>query len=271
MVPIDSPRSCVGVRHSARTALSAGLSITLLVTANRGLAQEGPVPAPEYDAEVGAALEDHEAGRFEAARVHFRRAHDVFPNARTLRGLGKVEFELHNYVEAVKLLEAALRCEVRPLPAELRDEVSALVERARANVAELQVEVRPEGAQIVLDGVRLADGAHARLLLPAGPHLLELSARGRVTERRQLDVGAREKLQLAIELRALEAPAPVQAASPYARADEPQAAWRKWWVWTVGGIALAGVATTAVLLATRERDEDERPALPDPTLTLKNP
>src|SRR4051794_4488041 len=74
---------------------------------------EGPEPA-QYGATIDQALKEHERGNFVEARELLRVAHKAFPNARTLRGLGKVEFELRNYGDSVAYLRQALESQVRP-------------------------------------------------------------------------------------------------------------------------------------------------------------
>src|SRR5688572_888187 len=58
---------------------------------------------PDYKRAVEEALKEYGLGHFEEARSLFRRAHGIYPNARTLRGLGMVEFELRHYVRAAQL------------------------------------------------------------------------------------------------------------------------------------------------------------------------
>src|SRR5688572_7254192 len=63
-----------------------------------------PSENPDYKRAVEEALKEYGLGHFEEARSLFRRAHGIYPNARTLRGLGMVEFELRHYVRASQLL-----------------------------------------------------------------------------------------------------------------------------------------------------------------------
>ncbi|HEX5661545.1 MAG TPA: hypothetical protein VFX59_30355 [Polyangiales bacterium] len=179
----------------------------------------------------------------------------MFPNARTLRGLGKVEFELRNYLEAFHYLEAARTSEVRPLSAELRDEVGGLIERARDHLGQLTIDVKPDTSRIALDGAPVAQGPHAELVLAEGRHVLELSAAGRLSERRQLVVEPRAQLQLALELRSAELVSALQPPAAPVQKDVPPH--RRWWVWTVSGVALAGAVTATVLLATRDHDSEK--------------
>lgn len=248
------------------------LVFSLLALPNRGYAQQDSTPPPAYELEVGAALDDHEAGRFEAARDHLLRAHAVFPSARTLRGLGKVEFELGRYVDALQYLEAALGSEIRPLPPDLRDEVGGLIERARDSVGELWIDVKPASAQIAVDGNAVASGPRTRLVLAEGVHVLDFQAAGRLAQRRQVDVHGRDQLTLTVALLAAEATQSspsVQALALPPQHDVPLR--RRWWVWTLSGVALAGAATAAVLLATRDHTPRTRPVQPGADWTVASP
>jgi tetratricopeptide (TPR) repeat protein len=271
MVRFGSRLSCANVRFGALLAL-------LLASGTFGLAgpvevsAQGEAPSAEYESEISAAVDQHEAGHFEQARVHFLRAHEVFPNARTLRGLGKVEFELRNYVAALHYLEDALASPVRPLPQDLRDEVTALLERARAQVAEVSLRVMPESATLIVDGNTFGTGPSARLCLPEGDHVLELSAPGRVSERRTLSLHAGERSELAIQLAPLQVSAPPTTAQDRSeRRDAPTPAYRKWWVWTVTGVTVAAVASAAAVLAARDHDVHTRAAPAGASFSFDNP
>lgn len=254
MVGFGSRVECVRVSVATHSAWWLVLLLAMAGATSQARAQAEPVSPEEYEQEVGAALEDHEAGRFEAARAHFLRAHEVFPNARTLRGLGKVAFELGDFVGALRYLDDALDAKVRPLSPELRDEVSALRERARGALAELVVDMRPERAQVSVDGALRGSGPRVRLLLTAGEHVLDAQASGRLAQRRHFAVHAGDRVQLTLELLPLEPlvdrPPPAQAKT----ADDlpPR---RKAWAWALGGVLLAGAASAAIVVATRNREQ----------------
>lgn len=68
---------------------------------------------------IAEAVAEYEARHFEEARALFRRAHAMFPNARTMRGQGMAEFELRNYRGAIQCFESALSSRARVRSAEL--------------------------------------------------------------------------------------------------------------------------------------------------------
>jgi hypothetical protein len=121
------------------------LTLSLPLTA---FAQEA---TDRYRTLVDAALEESAAGRWEEARALFRQAHEVSPNARTLRGIGMASYELRDYAEAVRMLAGALDSTVTPLTEEQRAQVTELLGRARAFVGRYEVDL-PEGASLSVDG-----------------------------------------------------------------------------------------------------------------------
>jgi hypothetical protein len=227
-----------------------------------------PQIEPEgYGAAIDTALSEHAHGNFQEARVHFLTAHRLFPNARTLRGLGNVEFELRNYGEAVNYLTAALRSRIKPLDEELRLETERLLARAKVYVGEIHVDVQPESATVSVDGVTVASGPRASFALVVGDHILEFRALGRMPERRAIRVegGGRTVIhvQLATPGVAPDAPPPLEAGAQGASSRADRAPLHKrWWLWaTIGAVVVAGV-TTGLVLGLRPKSETvaEEPA-----------
>ena len=132
--------------------------------------EEGDAAPPEYEALITQALEESQAARWEEARVLFRRAHDLFPNARTLRGIGMVAFEVRDYPDAIRSLRLALADERRPLTDAQRTHAEELIERALAFVGRYDLSAVPEGATLVVDGHPAEPEPDGTVLLGAGPH-----------------------------------------------------------------------------------------------------
>jgi tetratricopeptide (TPR) repeat protein len=89
---------------------------------------DGAVPIA-YRRAVERALAHHREGAFDRAWTAFQEAHALHPNARTLRGLGFVAFDLGRYADSLALLQEALESQVRPLPPQLRVEVAQVIVR----------------------------------------------------------------------------------------------------------------------------------------------
>jgi hypothetical protein len=178
-------------------ALCAGLTC-----ARPAVAQGKPDPTEPagYGELITQALDERNAGHFEEAQVLFLRAHALLPNARTLRALGMVEFELRHYRACVQYLEQSIESQVRPLDAALRTSVLELIARAQVYLGTLALRVEPGNATLEIDGAEVAlDPAHP-LLVDFGEHTLELSAPGYVHESRTVNVRAGETKTLHISL-----------------------------------------------------------------------
>lgn len=239
------------------TAVRAEPSV-IEATGDAGAVEAMPALPQAYEHAIALAVDEHERGNFEEAREHFREAHELYPNARTLRGLGKVEFELRNYGESVKFLSAALASDVRPLGAELRGEVEVLLERARAYVGEVHVNVEPGSATVSVDGVAVASGPQAALDLLVGEHLLEFRASGHLSERRRIHVRGHDTINIQVVLAAPDTSVSLRTVSSE-RPPGTQPLYKKWWLWTAVGVA-AGATVTAVALATRNTQTRHPPA-----------
>jgi hypothetical protein len=217
-------------------------------TVDMAVAVRSDEPA-EYRARIDEALREFSVQNYEEARSLFLQAHALMPGARTLRALGLCEYELRNYGETIKYLEGALASKVKPLTPALRSETEQMIARARNFVGRVAIEMRPERAQLMVDGVKV-DGREP-LWLAMGEHTLEVSAPSFVSEKRKLSVKGGEDKKMSVIL----APADGER-----RADtepgKPQKRWYKSpWLWgTLGVVALgAGAATTAIVL-TRDKE-----------------
>jgi tetratricopeptide (TPR) repeat protein len=209
-----------------------------------------PSPAG-YEAAIDLALAEFEKGKFAEAREQFLRAHKIFPNARTLRALGKAEYELKSYADALTHLQLALDSQVRPLTSPQRVEAQLLVERARRHLARYSFVTAPPTAELTLEGsVPLLDASHS-LLLREGTYALEVRAEGFITLQRELQVlgGVDERLSLQLTPLASELPAPVLPLdAPLNTHSEARPLRRKWWLWTgLAAVVVAGAATAVVL------------------------
>ena len=220
---------------------------------------------PGYDAAIDTALAEFEAGNFAESRSQFLKAHAIFPNARTLRALGKAEYELKNYRQAVGYLEQALDSKVRPLTSEQRAETQRLLDSARGYLGRYFIDVKPPDAQLLLDGTPVTLGDRGLLVLNVGDHVLALEAEGFLPERRQLRVIGGGTEQLSIELQPVPPPAALPAvtlastdasSSGAAPQTEARPLRKKWWLWTGVVAVVAGAAVAGVLLAKREPGTD---------------
>jgi tetratricopeptide (TPR) repeat protein len=256
-----------------RTALALALmfcpiwSVPAVVSSVQ--AQE-PIEPPAYRGVVREALAEYHAKNFNEARALFDEAHQLFPNARTLRGLGMTSFELRRYRESISFLEAALASQVKPLDGSLRAETERLLRRAERFVGKLNLTVAPASATLIIDGEPTEFTPGQPLLVEIGDHTLEFRAEGYLQETRTLRIKGRENETWDVLLVAEPAPPPPRVATPVEAArtlddqtlTEPEPAvadrargrplYKNPWLWSgVGAVVLASTVT-AIVLATRD-------------------
>lgn len=210
-----------------------------------------------YESYVEAALREYRGHRFPEARSLFAKAHAAYPNARTLRGLAMVEFELRNYVESAALFQRALAEPVRPLEGELRRETEQLRKKADGFVAHFTI-VSNNPLVISVDGVQAEVSAGSDIALAVGDHVLELSAIGYASQRRRVRVRGGERETMEVTLTPLEknlgaprveppsqsiAPAPARLALDVERRPhDSRSFYKNRWLWTGVGITAAALA-----------------------------
>src|SRR6185369_15657579 len=130
----------------------AAVLIVGIVAARPRVVAAQEAETPQYRGLLSEAVAEYDARRYEEARALFRRAHEIAPNARTLRGIGMASFELREYVEALRALEGSLVEQRRPLTAPQRQQVEGLLERTRAFVGRFVLHLTPPDANLRVDG-----------------------------------------------------------------------------------------------------------------------
>jgi hypothetical protein len=210
------------------TWLGSWLCALLLTVAFSRAAAQGPAPVPPVQGDppgyrelVDEAVTEHRAGHFGEARALFARAHNLYPNARTLKGLGMAEFELRNYRESAQYLEASLASTVKPLTPELRSEAEQLLARAQRFLGKVRVLVSPSSTQITVDGTTAPFGADGSVLLVAGDHVLEATAIGHEPARQTIKINGGDDQTVTFQLTPIATPA---GATPPPTAAPPAAA-----------------------------------------------
>jgi tetratricopeptide (TPR) repeat protein len=224
-------------------ALLAALFGAMALCAGAAAQSQADAEPADYRALVDEAVLEFSERNFDESRSLFARAHELYPNARTLRGLGFAAYELRRYAECIERLEAALRSTVKPLEGQLRSDTEQLLARARNFVARVFVELKPASARLSVDGNEVELSPGVPLVLQVGEHTLEVRARGFQRERRSIHVNGGEDQRLGFLLLSDEAMLHSAAPAP------GQRRWYKSpWLWgTLGVLAAGAVATTLIL------------------------
>lgn len=249
--------------HGVRFVILCAICCCALVSLAAAQANTPSQEPDEYRVLVRRGLEEYELGHYQEARDQFTRAHALFPNARTLRGLGLTAFELRNYIDAESFLERALADQTKPLEGQLRDETQDMLVRARSYVGGVVLQVQPKSAAVIVDGIRRPDAeAAGSLRLDVGDHVLEFRAQGWLAERRALRTQGGRTETLEISLTQL---SNSSSDVPDSERSARPPLYKRWWLWTVVGVVAVGAATGLALALSNQHGSQYRAVPSDQT------
>lgn len=198
---------------------SLTLLLGLFASSSPAWAQSAGAP-PAYRGLVESAVGESGEGRWAEARALFRQAHALYPNARTLRGIGMSSFEVRDYAECIRMLSASLTHPVNPLTEEQRVQVTELLARARTFVATYAFDAAPD-ITLIIDGQPATREPDGTLLLGLGTHaVVARNEAGRVAQT-QLEVRGGETGPLPIDLAPL-SPAAITEPEPVVVVTPPE-------------------------------------------------
>ena len=189
------------------------MALTVLLLPCIAIAQEAPPAPPEAPASPAALDEDPAVA---AARMHFDQGMRLV--RRELWEAALTEFDasiaahpswvalfnsalclrnLHRYGRALDALEQLLADHVEAIDPRRRAEAAMLVAEIRGLVTPLVVRVSVDGAAVLVDDELVGASPLARpVLVPSGPHRLEVRREGFMTEhRRVVVVAGRERVE----------------------------------------------------------------------------
>jgi tetratricopeptide (TPR) repeat protein len=186
-------------------------------------------PDAEYQRLVREAVVEFDAGRFAEARALFQRAHDLSPNARTLRGIGMAAFEMRAYADAYRALQGALDDTERPLTRRQRRDVEDLLERTSSFLGRYRFETDPADAEVEVDLRPLRRESDGATLLDVGEHSLTATAEGHLPISQRFTVEGYEVRTIVLRLPPAEATtAPDPTDTETATEDEGSASGPPW-------------------------------------------
>ena len=213
----------------------------------------------QYRAHIQRALQEYGLGHWSEARAFFVRAHEITPNARTLRGMGLASYEMRDYVAAIRYLQEARSDQRQPLSDTMRTEAERQIEEAQSFIAHCILSVEPPDASIKIDGEPANVDADGTLMINPGDRELSLEADGYEPVKRTLTVNGGDRPKLHYALRRIEPtplavtrnsslPPSAAVSSSTERADAP--GFFSLTPLKVVGLALAGGAVVAAGVGT---------------------
>jgi tetratricopeptide (TPR) repeat protein len=167
----------------------------------------------KYSKLVADAVSAFDAGRYRESRELLMQAHQLRPNARTLRGMGLAAFELGRYSLALTDLDGALAETRQPMSPAQRKEVELLRAEANTLIARYVVHGLTPDAELRVDGEAPLWDPNRDLLLDQGSHSVTVVGAG---EARSWSVVASGGQHSELDVRP-----PPPAAEPVAEAAPP--------------------------------------------------
>jgi hypothetical protein len=125
---------------------------------------------------VADAVTAFDAGKYRESRDLLAQAHELRPNARTLRGMGLAAFEEGRYSLAVLDLDAALAETRQPMSESQRGEVEQLRSEANALTARYTVSGLPPDNELRVDGEEPVWDPNGWLMIDQGAHTVTLTS-----------------------------------------------------------------------------------------------
>ena len=246
----------------------AGLHTTLLVLVLLPCA-EAASPRQTAEALLREGNLLHQRGEYALALDRYHEARRLYPSYKIDFNIGVTLDALGREVEAAEHFERFILGGKLASP-QMVAAARARLARLRERIASFALECAPlAGAQVSLDGAVVGrTPLDRRVYLRPGTYTLAVVSEGYRPDRRRLELRAGDHVSLRIALERIpqaSTPAPfVAAPAPRRRPArrrpaEPPPIYRRWWFWTVIGVAVVGGATVGVVLGTRERTDARLP------------
>jgi hypothetical protein len=188
-----------------------------IASAARFARADEPAEKAEARERFKAGLGHVQQGDLAAAIADFESAYRVSPNFAVLYNLGQAYAAVGRAADAVRTLERFLTEGGDQVAPERRSFVRASIERERAKLCRLEIEVAPPEAEVFLDGRRLKDNASGTLELDPGEHLVVAELDGYQPQLSHVELASGESSRVSLNLER----APHDLALPAVVAKQP--------------------------------------------------
>lgn len=202
-------------------------------------------------------------GDYKLALIEFQRAYELAPNYRILYNIGAVNYQLNNYVDALRTLERYLNEGGKDIPAKRREEVDQDIKNLKARTAHITIVTDVEGVEIAIDNTVVGKTPlAASLLVDAGRHQIVATKEGRSTFTKTLVLAGSDDAKLELNLPEVPVQPPSAVTimpSPFVQQQQPpvvnpkqepdlppQKSSSVWIGWTVTGVLAAGAVGTGI-------------------------
>jgi tetratricopeptide (TPR) repeat protein len=232
------------------------LVLVLAAAPARAAEPQNPRALEEARTRFQAGVQLFHEGSFDAALAEFRKAYSLAPSYRVLYNIAQVQFELHDYVEALKTFRQYLQEGDGDISPDRRAQVDGEVQKLERRVSLVEITVDVDGAEILLDDVPVGTSPlRLPVMVNAGNRRITATKPGRVTTARALTVAGGDRVKVDLKLPEVAAPQPNQALAAALVTTPPERSHAKLWVALAATTAL-GVGAGTMALLTRQAKQD---------------
>jgi tetratricopeptide (TPR) repeat protein len=236
--------------------VSLALLLLLLAAPARAAEPQNPRALEEARTRFQAGVQLFHEGSFDAALAEFRKAYSLAPSYRVLYNIAQVQFELHDYVEALKTFRQYLQEGGSDIPPDRRAQVEGEVQKLERRVSLVEITVDVDGADILLDDVPVGSSPlRFPIMVNAGNRRITATKPGRVTTARTLTVAGGDHVKVDLKLPEVAVARVSDQAPPPLEAPRVERTRTRVWVALAATTALAIGAGTFALL-TRQAKQD---------------
>ncbi len=183
--------------------MKRAMAIAIVLSCMNGATAFAAEPDPKTVAgeHYQRGVKAFKANRFGEAASEFRTAYETLPAYPVLYNIGQVDVALGDAVGAVDAFEKYLSEGGSKIPKERKQAVEVELEKQRARIGTIVLQVQPEGAEVRVDGKLIGKAPLSEpLRLTEGKREIVVIASGYDTRVRELEVASKSQAEIEIKL-----------------------------------------------------------------------